>query len=164
MECWRQPRGLIPACPGATDVILDIPVRLQRAQHDCGDAVARAVLRKWRRPMPDLSAAGWPSLVDGTDPRVLEALFRAAGLPVVSGEMTVEDLRHHARQGRPVVCLVSRNGTGHYIVSKGVRYRRVHAMCPADGSVDFGVDDFEQCWRDVCRDGTVMTNWGIAVG
>jgi ABC-type bacteriocin/lantibiotic exporter with double-glycine peptidase domain len=113
-----------------------------------------------------LSAAGWPNQIDGTDPRVLEALFRKTGLGVVAGEMTVGMVRHLIGEGWPVVTLVRQGGVGHYVVVCGVNRGRVYLMDPDGGERTETVKEFVDRWRagDVCRTGFAYFQWGIAAG
>lgn len=141
--------------------MLALPPVLQRDGHDCGLAAVRCVAAYHgyavRKPV------GWPCQIDGTDPRILEPYLRANGYGVQSGEMEVGDLRHHAKKGRPVLCLVQRGGVGHWVVSAGVGRNRVYYMDPASGQASEPVAGFWGRWRDVCRDGTNFRGWGIAV-
>lgn len=141
-------------------MILDVPFIEQRESYDCGAAAAAAVLRFWRWPLPSLH--GWPNSVDGTDPRILEAVLRGAGLGVQSGEGELCDLAHHTRQGRPVICLVQHNGCGHWVVCKGVARGHVYLMCPASGDRRVKAAEFAGLWCDTCRDGTRYHHWLIA--
>jgi ABC-type bacteriocin/lantibiotic exporter with double-glycine peptidase domain len=142
-------------------VILDVPVVLQTSGYDCGTAAARAVFRFHGRQLPDLSALGVPSPIDGTDPRVLEAVCRRAGFGVESGESRLDTLRHHVREGRPAQVLVQRDGCGHWAVVCGVARGRVHLMDPSSGPAVLPVAQFEASWRDVCRDGTLYYRWAV---
>ncbi len=142
--------------------LLDVPLVRQVESHDCGTAAAAMVLKFHRRKVPDLAAAGWPSPIDGTDPRVVEAILRNAGLGVVSGELHESMLAFHVRQGRPVACLIQHNGCGHWVVVVDVAYRRpVQLNCPAEGRRKVRLADFLASWVDVCRDGTRYHQWGV---
>ncbi len=141
--------------------LLDVPLVRQVGPFDCGTAAADMVLRYYRQRMPDLTAAGWPSPIDGTDPRVVEAILRNAGLGVVSGEMDWVDLRHHTGLGRPVACLIQHNGCGHWVVVRGAAYGKVHCLCPAEGEIVLSWSQFDRLWVDVCRDGTRYHQWGV---
>lgn len=146
--------------------MLTLPVVRQSRKYDCGAACAKSVLGYWECRYPRLSAAGWPNQIDGTDPRVLEALFRKTGLGVVAGEMTVSVVRHLTGLGWPVVALVRQNGVGHYVVVRGVSRGKVFLMDPDGGEQTERVAAFVERWRagDVCRTGFSYQQWGIAAG
>lgn len=148
--------------------MLAVPPTKQSRSFDCGAACAKAVLAYWELRYPRLSAAGWPSPIDGTDPRVIEALLRKSGLMVQSGEMTMTVVRHHLKNLWPVVCLVREDGgAGHYVVVTGVRRGVVWFMDPSDGEIEREpLGEFVGRWRagDVCRTGSTYRQWGIAAG
>ena len=140
--------------------ILSIPDVRQTADHDCGDAACSAVLR-----FHGLTGRRVATLVDGTDPRTLEAVFWRSGLAVQSGRMDVLDLRHHTRRGRPVVCLVTSDaGGGHWVVVAGVARGSVHYHDPTHGTKRERSAKFAERWRDTDRLGHVFAGWGVAVG
>lgn len=97
---------------------------------------------------------------------MVEAAFRAVGLPVLSGRMIVEDLRHFTRTGRPVMCPVTdEDDCGHWVVVAGVERGYVHFHCPTDGPSKWKVKTWEAGWRDqYARSGHVYDSWGITVG
>jgi len=101
---------------------------------------------------------------DGTDPMALESAFRVSGLSVQSGTMDLRDLWHHTRQGRPVVCLVTYQGCGHYVVVGGVERNRVHYQCPEIGPSAEYASEFEKKWQDLShRWGHDFKHHGVAV-
>lgn len=142
-------------------MILEVPAVRQKKDYDCGTAAARAVFRFHGKSFPDLSELGVPSPIDGTDPRVLEAIIRRAGLGVESGESRVATLRHHTREGRPALVLIQDHGGGHWAVVCGVERGRVHLMDPSVGPRAIPVAEFEAAWLDVCRDGTLYHCWAV---
>lgn len=147
--------------------MLAVPVYKQSRSFDCGAACAKAVLAYWELRYPRLSAAGWPSPIDGTDPRVLEALFRKSGLQVVVGEFTVGLVRYFLNTFWPVVCLVRQGGVGHWVVVQRVARNRVHFMDPDGGeSMSEPLPEFLSRWQagDVCRSGAAYYQFGIAAG
>jgi ABC-type bacteriocin/lantibiotic exporter with double-glycine peptidase domain len=77
--------------------------------------------------------------------------------------MTLDDLRHHHRLGRPVVCLVRIDGGGHWVVVRGVTRSRVHFHDPADGRQSLPFAEWESRWIDTDRAGTVFRQHGISV-
>jgi ABC-type bacteriocin/lantibiotic exporter with double-glycine peptidase domain len=140
--------------------MLDLPAILQRTDWSCGQVAARVVFQfhgfRGRTPQ------GSP--IDGTDPRTLETAFRRAGLRVQSGEMEPDDLRHHTRAGRPVVCLVTEDdGVGHYVVVAGVKGRTVFYHCPTAGAKSELLTRFAARWHDSDRVAVRYERWGIAV-
>lgn len=141
--------------------MITLSATMQKQGHDCGLAAARCVALYYGRTLR--APTGWPCSIDGTDPRILEPYFRGNGFGVQSGEMLIDDLRHHTRMLRPVLSLVQRGGVGHWVVASGVLRGRVHYMDPSLGLTVEPVAAFRERWRDVCRDGSSFRGWGIAV-
>lgn len=140
-------------------MLLDLPDRRQSADYDCGAAaVAAACLFLGRRPPARLA-----NPVQGMAPDTVEAALRLAGLPVLSGTMTVDDLRHLTRAGRPVLCPVSLHG-GHWVAVRGVERGRVHFHCPLDGRLALPAAEWVAAWRDTSRAGHEFDRFGIAAG
>lgn len=142
--------------------MLLVPDVRQVANHDCGVAACRAVMRFYGKRWSDdydkrLSACE----IDGTDPRNIEVLFRQIGFGVMSGEMTIHDLRFHISMKRPVITLIQRAGVGHYIVVNDVKSRMIDYHCPVDGPVKCAIRKFRESWRDVGRMGTFYNSFGI---
>lgn len=137
--------------------MLTIPDIRQREDYDCGAAALDAVASYW-----GLRARGPAKLanaVHGMAPDTVEAVLRALGLSVLSGEMTVADLRHLTREGRPVLCPVAVRG-GHWVVVRGVERGRVHVHCPIEGPAAWRLADWEAGWADSTR-GREFVRWGI---
>ena len=140
-------------------MILALPDIRQRNNWSCGEAAVRTVFQFH-------GAAGkipLASPIDGTDPRGLEAAFWRAGLSVQSGSMDLDDLRHHTRKGRPVVCLVTHDGVGHYVVVGGVHRGLVYFQDPLRGAVKQQAEPFEVSWKDVDRFGVRYVRWSVSV-
>lgn len=140
-------------------MVIDLPDYRQPTDASCGQTAAKVVYgyfgRRGVRPQ------GTP--IDGTDPRTLESALRLAGLVVQSGSMDADDLKHHTRKGRPVVCLVTEaDGTGHWVVVAGVRRGRVHFHCPLVGPRVEPVAAFAARWHDSDRVAVRYEQWGIA--
>jgi hypothetical protein len=100
--------------------------------------------------------------VQGTSPDTVEAMLRAAGLPVVSGTMNLRDLKHFTSSARPVLCPITDEG-GHWVVVRGVERLRVYYHDPADGPLDKSSKVWLGMWVDSTRT-KVFDRWGIAVG
>ncbi len=161
MMCWRTRAGL-KHC-GEVEVILVVPHVRQAESYSCGRAAVEMCFRfhavRGRKPQA--------TSFDGTDPRSIEASLRLAGLPVQSGQMTLDDLRHHTRAGRPVIALVTtESGHGHYVVVAGVERGGVHFLDPDAGPevVRRRADEFVAAWADSDRLGVRYECWGIATG
>lgn len=155
---WRQARGL-PQWEPAT-VLLQLADIRQTSPHDCGPTAFRIVCDYFSIAPPAPASCD----LTGLPPDYLESHLRRAGLRVQFGEMTVEDLRHHTEQNRPVICLVNVGGEGHYVVSRGVSRNRVYVQCPLKGRVDYSRRAFVSAWRDVSRLGGEYSQFGIAAG
>lgn len=143
--------------------MIHLPDIRQGGSWDCGLVAARVVLGAHRKRLtPPIRAALGSDPVDGTDPRAMETAFRLAGLGVISGEMTLDDLAHQTLLGRPVVCLVTWSTVGHYVVVQAVKADRIHIQDPEDGPTTVSVRTLEKGWRDLHRLGAVYRSWGIA--
>lgn len=130
----------------------------QTSDHTCGDCLARTILRYWGRP------AGRPlsTPYDGTDPRSLEAVLRLAKLSVLSGHMDLELVGHLTGRGRPVGCLVQREGVGHWVCVRGVLRRRVYFFDPLDGDASEPAAAFRARWSDADRFGVRYDCFGVS--
>jgi ABC-type bacteriocin/lantibiotic exporter with double-glycine peptidase domain len=141
--------------------MIELPDIRQKDGWSCGPTAAAIVLTHLEVPVPKSIPIGSP--VDGTDPLALVSFFRQAGLAVQAGEMTLDDLAHHTKLGRPVICLMRDDGDGHYVVVAGVeRRRRVLYQCPAYGPKAEPVGRFGKRWWDQGRD-CRYEKWGVAV-
>ena len=141
--------------------LLDLPDIRQQADYDCGVAASQIVLAYLghsKRPRLPVTP------IDGTDPRTIESAFRQLGIPVFSGQFDVPLLRHCQATGRPVICLIQREGIGHYVVSAGVFRGTVHYQCPTDGPLVAKAGNFMESWHDADRFGTHFKCFGIALG
>ena len=157
MPCWRAARGL-PCCEGEA-VKLQIPDIRQRADYDCGAAALDAVCQfhGLRRRGPSALA----NAVQGMSPDTVEAVLRSLGLSVLSGAMTLADLRHLTQTGRPVLCPITADAGGHWVVVAGVGYGRVSYHCPTHGPTKLPVAEWCLRWRDTSRAGMEFRKWGI---
>ena len=134
--------------------------RLQSEEWDCGRAVARTVLSLFGRTIlkNDLT-----NPIQGLCPSAMEATIRLYGLPVISGRMRVEDLKHFTNGERPVMCPIADHG-GHWVAVAGVVRNFVHYFDPTIGLTRRRVDRWVQSWLDSDTKGNVYSNWGIVCG
>lgn len=136
-----------------------LPDIRQTSGHDCGAACAHAICSYFD---PLFHAGSLDSLnvnsVDGCDPRTLERFFRNRGFKVVSGEMTIDDLRYHSDRSRPVIVPLA----GHYVVVCQALPRTIHVHDPLTGPRKLPAKSFVKSWQDHDRI-EAFVNWGIAV-
>lgn len=157
-NCWKCSRGIKP-CEFPMPPPLALPDIRQHSNHSCGEAALQVVLRyfelKVRKPVTACP-------VSGVHPMSLPAAFRRLGFQHVAGSMTVDDLRHHTSQGRPIITLVQMGGVGHYVVVSGVNRGKVYFVCPTLGLQKQPIQEFENRWFDHDDAGNDYRNWGIA--
>lgn len=148
--------------------MLTIPDVRQRKDYDCGAACVSALLSFYGREWPTVWQLANP--VQGMDPATVEAVFRAAGLDVLSGAMTLADLAHFARSGRPVMCPVHTDDDGpHWVVVRGVGDMPgagtmgawVFHHCPTSGPIHLREADWLEVWYGLAYDGQAFDRWGI---
>lgn len=140
---------------------IPLPDRRQQDAHSCGPTVYRIVCEALGVKAPGPKA----DPMDGLHPAYLSAqLQKVAKLPTVVGTLTVDDLKHFTRAGRPVVCLVRLGNSGHYVVVAGVERGKVVYQCPATGPGRQPVDEFVARWHDTDGRGHAYERWGLAVG
>lgn len=137
--------------------MLELPDIRQRTDWDCGKAVVQCVLGFFETQADTRLLLTNP--MDGTDPRAIEALLRKIGRHVVSGEMTIEDLRYFTKSGRPVIAVVN----GHYVVVAGLTRARVCYQDPLVGPMRCRIKDFAGWWREADRLGVTYNQFGIVV-
>lgn len=140
--------------------MLVLPDVRQKKDYDCGRAAVECVLQFFGS-YADLRRL-LTNPMDGTDPRAIEALLRKAGHHVVSGEMTLDDLRHFTRSRRPVIAVVN----GHYVVVGGVDWSRgwkIGYQDPCHGFMKAKWVDFQGWWKEADRLGVTYNQFGIAV-
>lgn len=143
-------------------MIADYPVVMQGHDYDCGSAALDGVFRHFGVR----TRATLLRLVndqDGLHPATLEALLRQTGLKVQSGQMTLDDLRHHTKSGRPVLCPIDLFG-GHWVTVVGTARGKVHYVCPVGGELKSSYGWWASKWCDSTRAGHTFDHWGIAVG
>lgn len=134
----------------------------QKEDYDCGIVAVKILLKALgKRLTPDNIKTLSTSPIDGTDPRSIECLLRRLGLHVLSGEMTWSDLSY-LTQTRPVICLVTLNRVGHWVVASGIKDSRMHYQDPSDGPQSLGKRKWLECWREIDRLGAMYRQWGIS--
>lgn len=139
--------------------LLEVTPRLQRDDHDCGEAVFRMACETLGLVRRVQSA----DVFHGTHPLEIEPMFRRAGLRVQAGEMDLGDLRYHAGRGRPVAVLVRNAFGGHWVLSRGVSRGFVHYCDPTNGLCRMEAELFQDLWYDKDRHGTIFRGHGVAV-
>jgi len=137
--------------------LLDTPDIRQRLDFSCGVAAFRTVCAYWQVPTQRITADPH----DGLHPFELEPALRRAGLWVQAGSMSLDDLRHHHKQGRPVACLIRTDDGGHWVVVRGLTRSRVHYQDPAGGRASVSFAGWESRWWDSDRAGTVFRRHGV---
>jgi ABC-type bacteriocin/lantibiotic exporter with double-glycine peptidase domain len=144
--------------------MIALPDIRQRESWDCGPAAVRSALTALGYRPPDLMATVLgTSPSDGTDPRAVESYLRREGLAVISGEMTLADLTHFTKTGRPVLCLVTKAGCGHWVTVAGRSRGRVHFQDPDTGPSRLSDAAFLAEWIDHDRLGVTYRQFGLAV-
>lgn len=134
----------------------------QKTDYDCGIVAVKILLKALgKRLTPDNEKVLATSPIDGTDPRAIEALLRKLGLHVVSGEMTWEDLVYFT-QTRPVICLVTYDKVGHWVVAAGLKDRKMYYQDPSSGPRSLGKRKWLERWKDIDRLGATYRQWCIA--
>jgi ABC-type bacteriocin/lantibiotic exporter with double-glycine peptidase domain len=134
-----------------------VPLVLQSADHDCGEAAYACLVRYWEGRGRRVRAHP----LHGTHPDQLEPALRDAGFGVLSGEMDVQSLQDFTGRGWPAACLIQREGVGHWVVCHDVRRGGVFLMDPADGFIRLREAEFVSRWRDSDRRNTPYVQFGI---
>ncbi len=154
---WRKARHLGPYESAA--VLLTLEDIRQSAPFNCGEAAVRTLL-SWESIK---APAKFACQIDGTDPRTLESALRRIGLRVTSGEMSIDDLKHHATNERVVLCLVTMEAESHWVCSRGVSRGRIYYQCPWDGPGVMSAAEWLAGWHSPDgRGGMPYRRWGIA--
>lgn len=140
--------------------MLAVPVLLQKDSHSCGVVAADMIVRYFNRRF-DSSLRSNASPFDGTDPRTLEHLLRRHGLKVMAGEGSLSELKYTLRRFRPVACLVTLNGIGHWVVVFGTSRSRIHLNCPIEGQTSLETQEFLKKWIDHDGKGGHWERWMV---
>lgn len=141
-------------------MIREYPDVRQTDSFDCGMAGIAGVFRYLGVPLR--ADSGLATEADGLHPSTIEAIIRRAGLKVQSGTMHVQDLKHHTRLLRPVLCPIDVYG-GHWVTVLGVTRARVTFHCPVRGRLWDTHESWCSVWHDATRAGHPFDFWGIAV-
>lgn len=144
--------------------MLTIPDVRQGEDYDCGAACIDAV-RKFYSVRAKAEKLANP--VQGMDPATVEAILRASGFDVLSGTMTIRDLKHLTDNGRPVICPIDMYG-GHWVVVAGVARLKVTFMdsaLPRDkpNPCVLSANAWAARWQDKNWLGHSYNRWGICV-
>lgn len=145
--------------------MIDILDVRQEDEFDCGWATVEAVCQYFKvyihrnRMLKLLGTNG----INGTDPRIIEAFLRNEGFNVLSGNMTIEDLKSFTKNNRPVIAMVTFNDIGHYVVVKGVKRKRVYYQDPTSGPKSMKIEDFMSSFVDFDRYGVTYRNFGLVI-
>lgn len=159
---WFQARGIRRT--DAEHGVLVIPDVRQQDNYDCGAACVDAVaeffgLRK-RGPARQMRTAlgSLANPIQGISPDTVAAMLRALGLSVLSGTMTIADLRHLTGTGRPVLCPRQE----HWLVVAGVSRGFVHYHDPQEGMRKEREGIWIETWSDTSESGQSFRRWGIS--
>jgi ABC-type bacteriocin/lantibiotic exporter with double-glycine peptidase domain len=136
--------------------VRDVPVRLQKAESDCGITALTMICEYWQLegwPRDRIEAA-CPILENrGTRARDLRACARQAGLETYMIHGSWADLRRELLLGHPVIVGLVKSTAGgpvtHYELVVGLhpRERRVVTLDPAHGWRQNTVDGFLTEWE-----------------
>jgi ABC-type bacteriocin/lantibiotic exporter with double-glycine peptidase domain len=99
---------------------------------------------------------------DGTELHAIEIWFRRRGYQVLSGSMTLGDLRWQTRQGRPVITPVTIAGHGHYVVVAGLSRGQVWYHDSDRGPHRVLEAEFASIWHGISKTAD-FPQWGISV-
>jgi ABC-type bacteriocin/lantibiotic exporter with double-glycine peptidase domain len=134
----------------------------QKNGYDCGIVAVKVLLKALgKRLTPENEISLSTSPIDGTDPRSIESLLRKLGLHVLSGEMSWQDLAYFT-QTRPVICLITLDNVGHWVVASGLKDGKLHYQDPSGGPRSLGKKKWHDVWCDIDRLGAIYRQWGIA--
>lgn len=139
--------------------MIEFPDQRQEDDYTCGTAILQGVFDLFR--IDRSSSDDLATEADGLHPATLESVLRRAGFSVQSGQMTVEDLKHHTAHGRPVLCPIDQFG-GHWVAVLAVARGIVWYHCPVGGRKKIREKEWRAIWRDHTRAGHPFDSWGIA--
>lgn len=175
---------LVVACriePACEQVLLRLPTVRQATNYTCGVAALQSVLRYYGTDIrEDNLAKELKSNPDnGTNYRDIEAYALKKGYTVeIRTEMSLEDLQHLLRDGKPVLCAIQawpdappvdwKNDwiDGHWVVAIGYDRNRMLFMDPSTlGNYTYiPNEEFIDRWHDVEGDyTTTLEHFGMAI-
>ena len=141
-------------------MLLSIPDIRQQRDYDCGAAALDAVCRYWGKRARGPVALASP--VEGMAPDTVAAWLRSLGARVLAGGLFgVSCLQHYTRSGLPVLCPITLEGVGHWVVVRGVERNKVYYHDPATGPDSMSARAWLDCWRDSTGGGHTYDRWGI---
>lgn len=142
-------------------MLLTIPDIRQREDFDCGSAAVDSLCAFYgpRRRTPVKLA----NRIDGMSPDTVSAVLRALGFRVLAGPMVggLADLQHYTRAGLPVLCPITVDAGGHWVVVRGVERGRVYLHDPTHGPRSVRAQAWLGGWRDTSASGHEFDQWGI---
>lgn len=149
-------------------MIEKMPIVKQQDLWSCSNAVAGSLIRHFGFPKKEIKqivSRMVATPIDGSDPRAVEGFYRSLNLGVVSGNMTWDMLRFFGKKQIPVILLVNFSGTGHYIISLGVKRNRLFYHDPLESEIrSMDRDELDSFWVDWDNRYHVhYKNFGIAV-
>lgn len=145
--------------------MLEIPDIRQLHNSDCGWANVEAILQAngiFKHRDVVIQSLGLSDIF-GVNPKSIELFFRHEQFNVISGNMTIDDLKFHLKNKRPVICPVTMNNVGHYICVTGIHRGKITYNDPSYGKKSIDIDKFIEIWEDTDKFGNVYKNYGIAV-
>lgn len=136
--------------------MIQLPDLRQSTDYDCGavaiDVVCQFYGRRTRGPVRLANP------IQGMAPDTVEAFLRSLGFKLLTGTMSVADLKHFTKSGRPV--LVCRDG--HWVVVRAVGRGLVYYHCPSDGPSKMTITRWEETWNDRTSSGHAYDHYGCA--
>ena len=142
--------------------MIGLPDIRQKTDCDCGPSCVRAICRLWGDSPPKDLGYELLQTDDGTDLTAVESWLRRRGYCVLSGSMTVADLRQQTSAGRPVLTPITDHGEGHYVVVLGVGRGVVTFHDPSAGRRKMRVAEWEPIWFGVAKS-VRYDRWGVAI-
>lgn len=160
-------------------VDLKVPIHRQTTKWTCGPSCAREVLLYYGIDVPEMRLAQMMRATskDGTDPDdIVRVLNQQPGISASANTLTIQQLLRHLRAGHPVIVDLQawsdrkepdyRNARadGHYAVLRGVEGDRLYFSDPSSTKpTHITVQELEDRWHDVKRDGSRIHRLGIVV-
>jgi predicted double-glycine peptidase len=131
----------------------------QSTDYGCGAACIDTVCDYWSQPRPRRSMANH---VQGMAPEMIEGVLRERGFQVMRGELYTTLLQALTRDGVPVICAISEEDAGHWVVAIGVGRGKVFFHDPEEGQRSMPVGEWEAMWCGHSEAGVSFNRWGIA--